>query len=162
MSNNSLNLARINHVAGVLGIAIFNCLMIYGLLWNPYTIYFNRPELSHIPYHTRDIIANFITIVHLLGLVAMTIWMLVRLIKMKRFLWIFPAISAISMLAVYFINDDYPSSQYRYIENNHMYYVQIWWLDGKNTYKRFKSEQPYSKEDYSDSIVWDLDSLSKK
>ena len=163
MNNLFKNKSYINHLKllGLLLTILFMCLLTYGLMWNPYRLYFDRPELSSIPYDKRELFAGLTALTNFLILLGMTFFSVFKFWKQKKFVVWAPIIAVATLLLLLRMNDFYPDSQSEYTKDGFQYLEQHWYLDNENTFKRFKSEKPLNK--YSDhrTIVWQLDSIQR-
>ncbi len=152
----------INHLKllGLLATILFMCLLAYFLMWNPYALYFNRPEFSSTPYDKRELFTGSITLINFLILIGLTIFSIIKYWKQRKFVIWTPFIGLITLFILLKMNKYYPDSQYQYTKNGYQYLEQRWYLEGENTFKRFKSEKPLSNYPNHKSIIWTLDSLS--
>jgi hypothetical protein len=143
---------------GVLLTLLFNCLMTYYLMWMPYSLYIERPEFSHIPFKLRETYSFIASIITFLILLALSIVMIYKLRKKEKFFFWAPLLSVLAFFLTHSMSKFYPDSTFEYTNNGYRYLEEKWYLDGKKTYKRFKSEKRF--EEYSDSrsVVWTLDS----
>ena len=130
-------------------------------MWNPYTLYFDRPELSYITFEKRDLYASIAAITNFVLLIILTILMILRYKKSKRLLIISPLFSGLTMFLLFHVQTYYPDAQTEYTTDGYQYKEQSWYLHNDSTFKRFKSYQPLSKYSDDRAIIWHLDSLSK-
>jgi hypothetical protein len=149
----------------ILGIIILtiliNCFLVYGLLWNPYTLFFDRPEFSTIRFNTRETYAGLAATANFLCLLMLTILMILKFKKKKRLLLISPLFSGLTMFLLFHLPTYYPDSETQYTREGYQYIEQRWYLDNNNVFKRFKSDRPLSTYSDDRTIIWHLDSLSK-
>jgi cellulose synthase/poly-beta-1,6-N-acetylglucosamine synthase-like glycosyltransferase len=154
----------INHLKllVILLIIMFNLLLTYILMWNPYTLFFKRPELSNINFETRDYYSSIIALVNFILLFGLTIVTIIKFWKTKRIFWITPLFSGATLFLLLHVQKYYPDADSRYTKNGYIYLEQSWYMNGRNTFKRFKSEQPSHKYSNDQTIIWHLDSISEK
>ena len=65
---------------------LFNCALIHGLLWNPYILYFDRPEFSKTSFEARDLYAEVTTYTNLIILLGLAVVMVIKYYKEKKVL----------------------------------------------------------------------------
>jgi hypothetical protein len=141
---------------------LFNCLLTYGLLWNPYTLYFDRPEFSTTPFATRDFYAGATAITNFVILLGLTIVMVIKYWKVKRFFIVTPLFSLLTLFLLLQVQTFYPDAETEYTKDGYQYLEQRWYLKSENTFKKFRSDKPLSI--YSGNhraIIWQLDSISE-
>lgn len=153
----------INHLklVGLLGTLLFMFLLTYMLMWNPYSLYFDRPEFSSTPYDRRELFAGLTALFNFLILLGLTVFSIIKYWKEKKFVIWTPFVGVATLLILLHLNEFYPDSISQYTKDGFQYLEQGWYLDNENTFKRFKSEKPL--KNYSDhrQIIWRLDSISK-
>ncbi len=140
---------------------VFNCFLIYGLLWNPYNLYFDRPELSSTPYETREIYAKSATITNLIILLGLTVIMVFKYWKTKKFFLPAPLFSLFTFLILLQVQSFYPDSQTSYTKDEYRYLEQSWHLKGNNIFKKFKSDKPENAYPEHRAIIWKLESINE-
>jgi len=147
---------------GILGILVFNLFLTYGLMWNPYSLYFDRPEFSETHFTTRDNYALIVTIANFILLWGTLIWAIIVWYKKSKFSFIAPIISVLTFWLIMEVQDYYANMNSTWTENGYQYKVQKWYLDGDNIYKRWKSQDSLKSYDNHREIVWELDSMKKE
>ena len=136
------------------------CLLTYILMWNPYTLYFYRPEFSSTAYQRRELLAGLSAIFSFLLLLVMTIFSVIKFRKQKKFVIWTPLIGVVILLILLRMNKFYPDSNSEYTKDGFQYLEQRWYLDNENIFKRFKSEKPLKEYSYHKTIIWKLDSIN--
>jgi len=143
-------------------IVIFNLFLSYVLMWNPYELYFNRPEFSETHYKTRDKLAFTISIIHFILLWAALIWTFTSW-RVKNTINIIALIfSGFTFWMLMEVQEYYPDSNHEWTENGYRYKTQKWYLDGNRVYKKWKSRDSLENYNNHREIIWEFDSLSKK
>ena len=153
-------IARKNYfkLIGVLLTCTLNLVLCYLLLWNPYTLYFDRPEFSRIDFQTREKYAAIATCLNLAILAGMTILMIVRYGKRRRIFVPTPMFSVLTLFLVLHVQTFFPDAESEYTKGGYRYLEQSWYLRGKPIYKRFRSERPFDFYKDHRTVVWRLDS----
>lgn len=148
-------------LTGIILTCILNLLLCYALLWNPYSLYFDRPEFSHTPFELRERYAAIAILINLFLLIGTMVWMFIRYLKAQRFVILAPACSVVTLILMLFVQSYFPDGQAEYTKDGYRYLEQSWYLDQKPTFKRFKSAKPDSiYKDYR-TVIWILDSVSE-
>ena len=163
MTNRVDNKNYINHLklVGLFATILFMFLLTYLLMWNPYTLYFDRPEFSSTPYERRESFAELAALFNFLILLGLTVFSVVRFWKKKKFVLLTPVVGVVTLIFLLQMNKYYPDSNSEYTKYGYRFLEQRWHHKGDNNFKRFKSEKRF--EQYSDNkqIIWQLDSVSK-
>jgi hypothetical protein len=131
-------------------------------MWNPYSLYFDRPELSHMRYEIRENYSVIVAVVNFVILFLLTVIMIIKLWKQKRlFIWA-PLFSLLTLLLILHVQTYFPDSIREYTKDGYQYLEQAWYLKGNNTFKRFKSDTLLNV--YSDhrEIIWRLDTMYRR
>ena len=131
-------------------------------MWNPYSLYFDRPEFSETHFTTRDNYALIVTIANFILLWGTLIWAIIVWYKKSKFSFIAPIISVLTFWLIMEVQDYYANMNSTWTENGYQYKVQKWYLDGDNIYKRWKSQDSLKSYDNHREIVWELDSMKKE
>lgn len=152
--------AFINLVIVILTI-LFNCLLTYELIWDPYSLYFDRPEFSKINFNSRDNYAASVAGINFLLLLTLTVLMIRKIKKTDQLLIVSPLFSGLTLFLLLHIQSYYPDSETEYTKHGYRYLEQRWYLHNKNVFKRFKSGKPLNAYSDHKTIVWQLDSSSK-
>lgn len=145
--------------AGFLALLVFNFFLTYMLMWNPFSLYFNRPEFSEIHFETRDKLVLVISLLNFIVLWGATILMLAYWKKKNWLKFFAPIVSLMTFWLFMEIQDFYPDANSEWTENGHQIKVQKWYLDGENVYKRWKSQDSLKAYSNHYSIIWKLDSI---
>jgi hypothetical protein len=144
---------------GLLVVICFNLLVTYGLLWNPYRLYFHTPEFSDIYFKTRDNYALSALVLHFILLWGSSIWAIILWVKKSKLSLIAPIVSGLTLLVFMEMQSHYPDMNSEWSKDGHQYKVQKWYLDGDKAYKRWKSKDPIKTYNSTKEIVWVLDSM---
>lgn len=148
-------------LSGIILTCILNLLLCYALLWNPYSLYFDRPELSQTPFELRERYAALAIAINIALLIGTTAWMVIRYWKAQRFVIWAPVCSVLTLILVLYVQRDLPNGQSEYTKDGYRYLEQSWYSDQEPIIKRYRSAQPDSfYKDYR-NIVWILDSTSE-
>jgi hypothetical protein len=142
---------------------LFNCLLTYELLWNPYTLYFDRPEFSKTPFETRELYAVVTAIANFVILLGLTVVMAFKYWKAKRYFIPAPIFSLLTLFLLLKVQTFYPDAETEYTKDGYQYMEQRWYLNNESIFKKFKSDRPLSV--YSGNhraIIWQLDSMSER
>lgn len=140
-----------------------NGLLIYSLLWNPYSLYFDRPEFSETDFPTRFANAFLASWGNIILLSGATVWMIVHYFRKKKLLFIAPVVSALTIFMMRHAQTYYPDSLSEFTgDDGYGYRIEEWYLEGKNIYKRWKSKKLANHYKYRENIVWKLDSADVK
>lgn len=148
-------------IFGLLLTCTLNVILCYLLLWNPYTLYFDRPEFSDTHFEKRQNYAAIATFINLAILVGMTILMIVRYLKFKRIFVLAPMFSVLTLMLVLHVQTFFPDAESEYTKEGYRYLEQSWYLRGRSSYKRFKSDKPFDFYKDHRTVVWRLDSSAK-
>jgi hypothetical protein len=149
--------------AGLVAFTILlNCFLVYFLMWNPYSLYFDRPEFSHTPYTRRESYAGLTALFNFLFLLILTILMIRSFNRKRRFFILAPLFSGLTLFLLLYVQAYYPDSVSQYTKDGFQFMEQTWYLDNNHLYKRFKSDRPVMTYSDSREIVWQLDSISKR
>ena len=149
-------------ISGIIILTVLlNCFLAYGLMWNPYTLFFDRPEFSTIRFNIRDAYAELAAVANSLFLILLTILTFLKFKRQKSLLLISPLFSGLTLYLLLHLQTYYPDSETQYIKEGYQYIEQRWYLDNKNVFKRFKSDRPLTTYTNDRTIIWHLDSLSK-
>lgn len=146
---------------GLLLVILFLCILVCMLMWNPYSLYFNRPEFSEIPYKRRELLAEIAAVVNLIILIWLGVISIIQFWRHRKFVVWTPLVLVATLLILSRINKLYPDSESEYTKDGYRFLEQGWYMGNERTFKRFKSEKPY--ESYSDdrAIIWKLDSIHR-
>jgi hypothetical protein len=156
-------ITRINYLTllGVLLTCSLNAILCYLLLWNPYTLYFDRPEFSRTHFETREKYAAIATYLNLAILAGMTIVMIVKYGKSRRIFVLTPIFSILTLILVLRVQIFFPDAESEYTKDGYRYLEQSWYLRGRSSYKRFRSDKPFDFYKDHRTVVWRLDSSAK-
>ena len=141
---------------------LFNCLLTYVLILNPYTLFFERPEFSETSFEKRDFYAVAYAITNFIILFGLTIVMVIKYWKVKRIFILTPLFSLLTLLLLLQVQTFYPDSESEFTKDGYIYLEQKWNNKSKTIFKKFRSVKPLSK--YSKNrraIIWQLDSISR-
>lgn len=156
--NNDFSITYSIKVFGQILIIIFSVIVCYWLLYNPYSLYFYRPELSEIPFKKREFYVTILTLTHLLILIGLNIFSIIRLLKRRQFVIITPLFCIITIYIHICLNNLYPNSKIEYTNDGFRYLEHRWTSGNKKTYKIFKSKEPFESYQNENEIVWQLES----
>ena len=131
-------------------------------MWNPYSLYFDRPEFSETHLTTRDNYALIATIANFILLWGTLIWAIIVWYKKSKFSFIATIMSVLTFWLIMKVQDYHANMNSEYTENGYQYKVQKWYLDGDNVYKRWKSQDSLKTYNNPREIVWELDSMKKE
>lgn len=146
---------------GVILTCLLNLLLCYALLWNPYSLYFDRPEFSQTPFELRERYAAIAILINIVLLIGTMTWMFIRYRRTERFVILAPACSVVTLISVLYVQRYLPNGQAEYTKDGYRFLEQSWYLDQKPKFKRFKSAEPDSFYKDRRTVVWILDSVSE-
>ena len=124
-------------------VILTNIFQTYILLFEVYSIYFNRPEFSETPFKVRNSYSIIATITNFILLWGTTIWALIVFKKKNRLHLISITISILSFFILMNVQTYYPDSNLEWTENGHRYRIQKWYLGNEKIYKKWKSIEPF-------------------
>lgn len=145
---------------GFLFTILCTSLLAYMLMWNPYSLYFDRPELSSTPYDRRELFAQLAALFNFLLLFALTVFSVIKFWNQRKFVIWTPIMGVATFVLLLQMNEFYPDSHSEYTKDEFQYLEQRWYLDNENIFKRFKSEKPLNHYSDPKHIIWQLDSIN--
>lgn len=146
---------------GLIAVIACNILLTYVLMWNPYSLYFDRPEFSETHFETRDNLALIAVIVNFTLLWGTVIWALFDWKRRNRLSVVALIFSGLTFWILMEVQDYYPDAESEWTENGYKIKIQKWYLDGDKSYKRWKSQDSHMNYENHREVVWELDSISK-
>ncbi|MGG9961192.1 hypothetical protein [Ferruginibacter sp. SUN106] len=149
----------------VLGTLLINAFLIYALLYDPLSqVLLDKNQPYRIP--DSNIIVNLVTY-GIIGLLIITSVLLAKKVYHTQRIFYPAPLLTLAVIATIFIvmftAEKYPSSISQYEKEGYFYKIEIWWNTRANTrtYKRWKSIHPYDGKSNTDTMRYQLDSLSK-
>ena len=163
MNNPLKNTSYINHLklVGLLLIILFMFFLTYLLIWNPYSLYFNRPEFSATPSDRRELFSGLAAFTNFILLVGLTVFSIIKFWRKRKFIIWTPLAGILTLLILMRMMTLFPDSHFEYTKDGYRYLEQKWHKDNEVVFKRFKSEKPINSYSNHRTIVWELDSISK-
>ena len=149
-------------MTGIIVVIFFNLLLTYLLMWNPYSLYFNRPEFSETNFETRDNLALTTAIMNFILIWGSVIWAVLDWKRKKIFNILAPILSGLTFWILMEVQDYYPDAHSEWTENGYQIKTQKWYLDGDKIYKRWKSRDSLKTYDNHREIIWELNSIKKE
>ncbi|GAB2833181.1 hypothetical protein [Ferruginibacter profundus] len=149
----------------VLGTLLINAFLIYALLYNPLSqVMIDKNQPYRIP--DSNIIVNIVTF-SIIGLLIITSVQLAKKVyRTQKIFYPAPLLTVLVIATIFivmFTAEKYPSSISQYEKDGYFYKIEIWWNTRANTstYKRWKSIYPYDGRSDTDTMQYQLDSISK-
>ena len=149
-------------IIGIFVIVLLNLFLTYILAWNPFALYFDKPEFSNTHFEIRERNAYFVTVINIILLWVGTIWTIRNYIKKGKFSFIAPVISIATICILIALNQFYPDSLQEYTKEGYQILEERFSTTKGKVFKRWISKDSLKNIKNYKEIVWVLDSTNTK